>query len=274
MEATGLAIGVAGLSGLFNSAVDSYGYVCLGRNYATDFQTSQTKLDLSRLRLSRWGEALRLTAPIAETTHLPSSLGNEAKEAERALGNILHLLGNAQHKSESYKARASRHSLLTLDPDDARLHQKVQRIISQRQRNTSFMKKTAWALYEKKDLDRLVEDIADMTNQLVNLFPATQPMQQELSVRELHDFGDEHLPLIKDIAGTQDPLLASEAQKAMQACGSVYNQPTTRGGAAGHYGIRVHSGYQGPLSGMSNTYNQPLAEGEGTQQHCGHVFGG
>jgi hypothetical protein len=48
-----LALGVGGLAGLFNSTVDSYGYIRLGQHYACDFETNQTKLDLSRLQLSR-----------------------------------------------------------------------------------------------------------------------------------------------------------------------------------------------------------------------------
>jgi hypothetical protein len=48
-----LALGVVGLAGLFNSTVDSYGYIRLGQHYACDFETNQTKLDLSRLQLSR-----------------------------------------------------------------------------------------------------------------------------------------------------------------------------------------------------------------------------
>ena len=48
-----LAPGVLGPAGLFNNAVDSYGYVCFGQQYARDFMSSQTKFDLSRLQLSR-----------------------------------------------------------------------------------------------------------------------------------------------------------------------------------------------------------------------------
>ena len=50
-----LALGIVSLADLFNNAVNSDGYISLGQHYARDFETSQTKLDLSRLQPSRWG---------------------------------------------------------------------------------------------------------------------------------------------------------------------------------------------------------------------------
>jgi len=57
-----LALGMVSLKGLFNNAGDSYEYIRIGQHYARDFETNQTKLDLSRLQLSRWGAALGLDA--------------------------------------------------------------------------------------------------------------------------------------------------------------------------------------------------------------------
>jgi hypothetical protein len=276
MEAVGLGAGVIALAGLFNNAVDSYGYVRLGKCYAIDFETSQTKLDLSRLQLSRWGEALGLTAPLAETTQLPSGIGlpDEVKAAEKALGGIVHLLDDAQLLSQRFKDRESKDAVAVIDPDDSKLHQRFHRIVSQRQRNTNFANKAAWALYRKNDLENLVEHIVGLTNQLVSLFPATETRQQDLSAAELGDLGDDNLTFVKRIADDQDPMLATAAQQAMRARGSTYHQPTTRNGAAAHHGDIIHSDYRGPVSGLSHTYHGPLAEGKDTKQHCGNVYGG
>ncbi|THY02263.1 hypothetical protein D6D02_08472 [Aureobasidium pullulans] len=275
MEAGGLGIGAVALAGLFNNVVDSYGYVRLGKQYAKDFETSQAKLDLSRLQLSRWGEALGL-ASITETTQLPTALGSSDKiaKAENALGNILHLLDDAQHLSKRYEQRASGDSIATLNPDALDLHRKVDRIVAQRQRSTGFLKKAAWALYRKNDLKTLVDDITDLTAQLVNLFPNTHQRQQELSAAELGALGDESLPFLKSVADGLDPLLATAAEKAMQALGSTYFQPTTTNGAAAHHGDVIHQDYQGPVGGLSHTYHKALADGKGTRQHCGNVYGG
>jgi hypothetical protein len=276
MEAAGLGVGVVALVGLFNNAVDSYGYVRLGKCYARDFETSQTKLDLSRLQLSRWGEALGLNTPVAQTVQLPPAIGSadEVAKAQRALGNIINLLDDAQVQSQRYNDRESPDDTSTLDPDDSNLHRRAHRIVTQRQRNTTFARKVAWALYRKNDLQNLVEDIADLTHQLIDIFPATKPRQQKLSAIEVQELGDENLPLVQQIADTQDPLLATAAQEAMQARGSTFHQPTTCSGAVAHHGDNIHSGYWGPVGGLSHTFHQPLAEGKGTRQHCGNVYGG
>jgi hypothetical protein len=86
-----------------------------------------------------------------------------------------------------------------LDPNDSTLHQRAHRIVTQRQRSTSFARKAAWALYRKNDLQNLVKNIADLTNQLVNLFLATKPRQQELSAVDVQELGDGNLPLIQEI---------------------------------------------------------------------------
>ncbi|THV95497.1 hypothetical protein D6D27_03201 [Aureobasidium pullulans] len=263
MEAGGLGVGAVALAGLFNNVVDTYGYVRLGKQYARDFETSQAKLDLSRLQLSRWGEALGL-ASITKTTQLPTALGSSDNiaTAENALGNIFNLLDDAHHLSKRYEQRESGDTVATLNPDDSELHRRVQRIVTQRQRNTGLLKKAAWALYRKNDLENLVEDITDLTAQLVNLFPATKQRQQELSTAELNALGDERLLFIKNIADDQDPLLATAAQEAMQAHGSTFFEPTTRDGAAAHHGDHIHQDYRGPTGGLSHTYHKALAEGK------------
>jgi hypothetical protein len=60
-----------------------------------------------------------------------------------------------------------------------------------------------------------VEDIGDLINQLVNLFLATKPRQQELSAVKVQELSDEKLSLIQEIANAQDPLLATAVQMAM-----------------------------------------------------------
>lgn len=57
-----LALCIVSTTGLFTNPVESYCYIRLGQHYARDFERSQTKLDLSRLQLSRWGAALGLDA--------------------------------------------------------------------------------------------------------------------------------------------------------------------------------------------------------------------
>jgi hypothetical protein len=162
-----IALGVVSLAGLFNNAVDSYGYVCLGQHYTRDFETNQTKLDLSTLQLSRWGAALGLDAHSMQTSSPPtfSVAPHEEKEVDEALRKITDLLDDASTLSAKFEARNKQsETIAALDPDDLALHKKISLLVLRRLPKTALVKKTAWALYGKNDLDRLVGDITELTN--------------------------------------------------------------------------------------------------------------
>jgi hypothetical protein len=272
-----LALGVVSLAGLFNNAVDSYGYVRLGQQYARDFQTSQTKLDLSRLQLSRWGAALGLDAHPTQARSLPalSVFPYEVQQAEAALHQITELLDDASIASKRFEARNKQaDSTTALNPDDIALHKKISSLVLRRLPKTAIVKKTAWALYGKNDLDRLISDITELTSQLVALFPARASVQKELCAKEVEEMDDDSLTFLAEVAAEQDPLVADAARSLMQARGHTYTAPHARDGASEHNGDRIHVNYRGPVGGLSHTYHHPLAEGKGTQQHNGNVYGG
>lgn len=272
-----LALGVVGLAGLFNNAVDSYGYIRLGQHYARDFETSQTKLDLSRLQLSRWGAALGLDAHPTQARSLPalSVAPHEVEQVETALHQITDLLNDASAASQRFEARNKQSgTTVALDPDDIALHKKISSLVLRRLPKTAIVKRTAWALYGKNDLDRLVSDITELTNQLVLLFPARASVQKELCAEEVQEMDDGSLPLLAEVANEQDPLVAEAARSLMQARGHTFIRPHARDGASEHNGDRIHANYRGPVGGLSHKYDHPLAEGKGTRLHNGNAYGG
>jgi hypothetical protein len=54
----------------------------------------------------------------------------------------------------------------------AALRGTIHKLVRKRQNRRSLSKKISWALYRKKQLDRLLEDIHDLVNGLVSVFPA------------------------------------------------------------------------------------------------------
>lgn len=210
-----------------------------------------------------------------EASRLPSTLGTreEVEKAEKALGTIINLLEDAHSQSERYSIREGPEVTEALDPNQSRIHQKVHRIIKHRQRTNRFMDKASWALYGKRDLNDLVEDVSDMTTQLINLFPATKPRQEELSADEVGQIDDENLPALKEVADAQDSILPEAVQNVMQARGHTFYKAHARNGAASHNGDLIGQGYRGLTGGLSHSYQEPLAEGQGTRQHNGNVYG-
>ena len=60
MEPVGLGIGIAGLAGAFTACVDCFEYIQLGRQFGHDYGKCLLKLDVAKLRISRWGVAMGL----------------------------------------------------------------------------------------------------------------------------------------------------------------------------------------------------------------------
>jgi len=115
-----LALGIVSLASSFTNAVDSYEYIRLGQHYARDFETNQTKLDLSRLQLSHWGAALGLDAYPTQACGLPALCvsPHEVQQAEVVLRQISNLLDDANAASYQFEAHKKQRGTITaLNPD-------------------------------------------------------------------------------------------------------------------------------------------------------------
>ncbi|KAF2022602.1 hypothetical protein EK21DRAFT_105696 [Setomelanomma holmii] len=114
--------------------------------------TSQLKLDSARLRLSRWGKSLDLD-----------------KDDDSLV------VYNPQKD---------------LDPPIAKLHEKMRQLAIERQNQSSVRQKAKWALYQEKHFRRLIEDITELVDSLVELFLATQQVQRDLCDTEVSAIGE------------------------------------------------------------------------------------
>ncbi|KAL9074931.1 MAG: hypothetical protein Q9157_004201 [Trypethelium eluteriae] len=233
-EASGLAVGVVALAGLFNSTVECFEFVQLGRNFEKDFQTSQLKLDNARLRLSRWGKSLGLNDNIQDTQSLGTYFraDEDIKQAESLLGQIIELFADAEGVSNKFKSRkrSDDTSLMTyspqtdLEPAIADLHFKMRQLSIARQNRSGLREKAKWALYEEKHFRRLIEDITELVNSLVELFPASEELQRRLCANEVSMLGEnEKLSELKDIATAQDKFLADALTGSSEHVGGSYN---------------------------------------------------
>jgi hypothetical protein len=223
-EAAGLVVGVVALAGLFNNTVECFEFVQLGRTFGKDFQTSQLKLDNARLRLSRWGKSLHLDENIRDTASLQGPFGSESivKHAEALLGQITELFADAEGVSSKYKNRMAPQddSLMVynpqtdLDPAIVKLHEKMRQLATERQNRSGLRQKAKWALYQQKQFHRLIEDITELVDSLVELFPATQQAQRDLCDTEVSAIGEnEAISVLKEIAAAQDKLLEQAITK-------------------------------------------------------------
>ena len=231
MEPVGFAIGVAGLAGTFTACVDCFEYIQLGRQFGRDYGKCLLKLDVAKVRMSRWGAAMGLgLEPHLKRQISPSE--EEIRLAQSLLEQIMESFKDAERVSERFK----KHSMMQksgtndfviydaansdLDPSYQRLHQTMCELANQRQKGASMRKKVVWALYEKKRFDTMIEDVTDFVTKLVELFPAAQEDQKALCETEVSAISQtQDLTLLNDIACEDDKILAAEVKKEMDSRG-------------------------------------------------------
>ena len=246
MEPAGLTVGVIGLAGLFNNAVDCFDYVQIGRKFGKNFQISLLKLDAARLQLSRWGQSLGLGKSLEGVQTLDDTTlsAEDVSQAERTLGQIQDLFADAEGISKRYQNQGWPEQNLAihdpsadLNPIPASLHQKMRELAIKRQNQTSLKKKAKWALYEEKHFSRLIEDVTELVNSLVTLFPAAQPAQRNLCDIEVSEMDFEgSLPVLKEVAAGQDSNLEAALSRraaAHQPTGYSYNITFSGGNNSG-----------------------------------------
>ncbi|KAF1994245.1 hypothetical protein P154DRAFT_417187, partial [Amniculicola lignicola CBS 123094] len=174
-EAFGLAAGAINIAQVFTTVVDCFGYVELGRKFGRDFQSDLITLRLLSLRLSRWGSAVR----IYDDPKLgnPTTSEYELKLAKETLFQILVLFSDSEKKCKKFRLGASAGDLSTYssadikEPTLATLDNKMREMATKRQKGTSLLKKTSWALYDKETLERLVGGISTLLENLEKLYP-------------------------------------------------------------------------------------------------------
>lgn len=257
-EAAGLAVGVVALAGLFNNAVECFELVQIGRTFGKSFQTSQLKLDNARLRLSRWGKSLGLDEHVRDTVSLQGCFESEAtiKHAESLLGQIVELFADAEGISNKYKSRAGPQDdsfavynpQTDLDSAMAKLHEKMRQLAIERQNRSGIRQKAKWALYREKQFRRLMEDITELVDGLVELFPAAQQSQRELCDLEVSRMGEgEGIPVLKEIAAAQDKLLEQAITKATDSRNTSHHVVFS---GSGNKGLQLGYNY-GSMSGFT-----------------------
>ncbi|KAH0541568.1 hypothetical protein FGG08_003980 [Glutinoglossum americanum] len=269
-DPVGVTFAVAGLASIFTACVDCFGYVQLGRKFGKDYQRCLLKLDIARLRLSRWGESVKIyenTDGSWQRHEIPLKSKRDAEAVRGILGEIMALFADAEVVSNRYKSKAKstdlalHDSTIDLEPDLLSLHNKMRDLAINRQKRTGFAKKAAWALYDQKQFSRLIEDVSQLVSNLVELFPATE-RQQQLCLSETKEMGGEaDLQVLKDAANGVDDLLQETVIMAISSQGGhQYNSIQAFERARIGNGNYVAAGYV--PNGPGHIYNGITASGD------------
>jgi hypothetical protein len=227
------------LVALFNNAVDFFEYVQLGREFRSDFTTSLVRLEAAQLQLSRWGEGVGIGRDLDGATSLEKlALDAESvKKAERHLKHVQKLFADAIETADEYRDEAEPDStaLVPLDRNELdagakSLSRKMSKFSLKRRGKVGVVQKMKWVLYEQKHYRRLIEDISDLVEKLVLLFPAAKPAQQELCKTEVEELKtDNGLLLLKEAALDKDAFLKEAIESALEQAGHTSYTATFSG---------------------------------------------
>jgi hypothetical protein len=284
-EAFGIFAGAAGLAGLFVPCVDCFEYIQFGRRFGKDYEACLVKLDVVRLRLSRWGVAVGLLVDSTEPRPFFSSRRATDTEVELValiLGQIKDAFDEVETTSNMLRMKAKQLNSAELEiwdpntdlaPRFQSIHFKTRAMALRRQNRTNFFQKAAWALYEKKKFDRLIEDVTGFVDSLEKEFPGAEKRQKALCEHEVSEISDgDSLKLLGDIAGCDDTLLTEAITATLAARGTIYRNFEINGEETAKTHVGKTFAAVEPQGGQGDTFEGFKIYGKG-YTHVGNEYG-
>ncbi|KAI3325322.1 hypothetical protein HD806DRAFT_492654 [Xylariaceae sp. AK1471] len=188
----GIVAGSIGIAAAFDACLDVLSKVQIARRSGSDLRTYQLQLAWLRLRLSRWGEAIRVHEDPQFSNPNPTT--EEVRIAKRTIFQILTLLENSDRvakKSSGERVQtddAERVDNAFMPADLLTLYGNIQKVIARRQRTSSnLIKLTHWVVHRREHLLQLIEDISSLMDSLEQVFSAPQ-RREILASEELQQF--------------------------------------------------------------------------------------
>ena len=217
MEVAGLAIGVAGLSGLFSACNECFELVQRGRYLGKDFLLLETKFANQKLRLRAWGNACGLANPDAYDSRLfEDEKIRSGIESTLLILQVLFEDGNtlrsryglSEADSANRNPLALSTSTLWQTPRQlsASLGQKVQGLadrVRATQKGNRPANKVRWAVGDRQKFQGLIHDLKELIDELEGFTRScsVRERQREFIRREVESITD--IPTLEAIEEAQ-----------------------------------------------------------------------
>ncbi|KAG9032379.1 hypothetical protein FS842_004098 [Serendipita sp. 407] len=244
MEIAGLVVGAVSMVTLWNTCVQAFDAVSSGRNYGYDHEVLRVKLEVERIRLLAWGEAVGL-ANVQRQTADPSKTIDTRLNREEMRDTVLRLLGCIQHvfedtqslqrkyglKQESVlKSGGSQNHLALSSSEDQpilglvfkRAYSNLQKSAKEYQQSTPLRLKTMWAISDKAKFVHFVTEIRGFNDSLVHLFPDVL-FKANNALREDIDNSDEirSLQLLQQASAEDHEEISETASERLNHLGAT-----------------------------------------------------
>jgi hypothetical protein len=215
-EAFGVVMGALSVAGVFRSCVECFDHIQLGKSFGRDYTTCQLRIDAVRLRLSRWGAAVK----VQDNPRFTATVADDDQEAKLAISYfemIQHRTQGLQISSKRYQLASTSQNLDLFSAEDMtpvgrRLHNRIAALVSHRQRNATTLQKTTWALYDGKEFESMISQIASLVDDVEKIFPVEITCRRLVEV-EIEDVDDEpSLETLYQASDGTDVLLAKAVE--------------------------------------------------------------
>jgi hypothetical protein len=183
MEAAGLAIGVVGIAGLFNTCLDSLSRFQAYKSSTADSHILDTRFRAARARFEKWGHGVGISEGRLSSDHNP---GLDDKITAGVIQDILNIIVKAIC-------------------DDGSVLQNEQFAGLQSRR-----KKLKWALGGKEDRTEQVDIFEKLVQQLYNLVPVDDKGHDRIGEQKSEDWSDVRKILLNIEQGMKSKLLSEE----------------------------------------------------------------
>ncbi|KAI9843934.1 MAG: hypothetical protein M1838_002401 [Thelocarpon superellum] len=249
-ELAGVMVGGIALGTLFTECVDCFEHVQLGQTIGPNYRRGILRLDIARLRFTRWGQSVHINdIPGAglRQHHVVVATREEQGLVRDLLGQILVIFTETRQLSETFRVSARPKDLAVVDANTAlepgvkALHHTMRVLSLQRQKRASPAPRTKWALYEEKHLDDLIDQVGTRVDRLINLFPAAQGLQRTECEREVATM-DCHALRALDGVVKDDKLLQEVLDQDVQRAQSTYKSVKAFDYATMQLGEQVNDG--------------------------------
>ncbi|KAM7194444.1 Prion-inhibition and propagation domain containing protein [Naviculisporaceae sp. PSN 640] len=272
MEAAGLALGVAGLAGLFSTCLECYQLVLRGSTMHKDAAILMTKFENQELRLTAWGRACGLFGPeeydarlddpnlsvrLAATLSCIKSLFRDEKELSARYGlrpgplsSPANAITAAEHTAAPGELQLGGEEGLRL-PTNWPLGSFFR---SKRQRQRfPLLNKAHWAITDREKFTELIQHLKDFNDDLEAMTRATDVPRRQRMVVEYEIEEVEDIEVLEEIA-----MATSEDEGDVVSDTASVRLERIREGSVRTHGIRDNtSASDEDLSGASRTSTVP-----------------
>ncbi|PWW72109.1 hypothetical protein C7212DRAFT_287205 [Tuber magnatum] len=220
MEPLSIALGVSGLVPLFKVCTQLFDLVDSSRTRGTDFEVLSTMLEIERVRLCIWGQAVGFVTDdqSALDTNFPTELDDRLKDRRisAAVSDVLACMKRIFEDSYSLKQQYGLQKAgdATNSPESRResgrtafrttFKRTLERFNSasaSNQRNTALKASAKWVIVDKKRFRTLVEDLRGFNDSLSALLPDIDSFARQEIVADIGESVDaDELRLIEQAA--------------------------------------------------------------------------